>query len=96
MKKTSYALAATAAMIALAIGSKGFAASTTGTAKQIVIQAIAITNVSDLDFGSAPPADAAKTVDAIRPMVLPTAASTSRVSRTRATRSHFRLTAQSP
>lgn len=64
MKKTSYALAATAAMIALALGSKGFAASTTGTAKQVVIQAIAITNVSDLDFGSAPPADAAKTVAA--------------------------------
>lgn len=38
------------------------AAATTGNAVQVVTAAIAITNVSDLDFGSAPQGDAQKTV----------------------------------
>lgn len=39
-----------------------WAASTTGTAVQVVTAAISIVNVSNLDFGSAPQGDAAKTV----------------------------------
>lgn len=38
------------------------AATTTGTATQVVTTAISITNVSDLDFGSAPQGDASKQV----------------------------------
>lgn len=44
------------------IAYQAHAASTTGTAKQVVISALAITNVSDLDFGTAAPGDAAKLV----------------------------------
>jgi hypothetical protein len=38
------------------------AASTTGNAVQSIVSAIAIANVSDLDFGTAPQGDASKTV----------------------------------
>lgn len=51
-----------AALASLAFNIEAFAASTTGTARQIVIAALTITNVSDLDFGTAAPGDVAKTV----------------------------------
>lgn len=38
------------------------AASATGTARQVVLAALSITNVSDLDFGTAAAGDVAKTV----------------------------------
>jgi spore coat protein U-like protein len=41
---------------------QAFAASANGTARQVVIAALAIANVSDLDFGSAAAGEAAKTV----------------------------------
>lgn len=46
------------------IAGNAFAASTTGTAKQVVVSALAIANVSDLDFGSAAAGDALKAVPA--------------------------------
>lgn len=52
---------ATIATIALA-GQKLLAVTGNGTAKQVVIAALAIANVSDLDFGTAAAGDAAKTV----------------------------------
>lgn len=64
MKKNLFKKVAFTAALALTVGSmnSSFAASTTGTAKQVVIAAISIANVSDLDFGTAPAGDAAKTV----------------------------------
>ena len=41
---------------------RAYAASTTGNAVQVVTAAISIANVSNLDFGSAPQGDVAKTV----------------------------------
>ena len=51
-------LTAGLSMVAL----QAHAASTTGTARQVVISALSIANVSDLDFGTAPAGDVAKTV----------------------------------
>ena len=48
----------------LLVGPKSLAASAVGTARQVVIAAIAITNVSDIDFGLAAPGDATKSVAA--------------------------------
>jgi spore coat protein U-like protein len=54
---------ATALVVASQLTSvQALAASATGTARQVVITALAIANVSDLDFGSAAAGDAAKTV----------------------------------
>ncbi len=51
-----------AALSTLVFDMEAFAASTSGTARQVVIAALTITNVSDLDFGTAAPSDVAKTV----------------------------------
>lgn len=51
-----------AAMTLAGLGQQVFAASTTGDAVQVVTEAISITNVSDLDFGTAVQGDASKTV----------------------------------
>ncbi|MGZ3770432.1 MAG: DUF4402 domain-containing protein [Bdellovibrio sp.] len=53
---------AVSAAVSLVAANISFAASTTGNALQQVIAAIAITNTSDLDFGSAPQGDAQKLV----------------------------------
>ena len=55
---TTAAVTAAAALLA----NHAFAASTTGTARQVVVAATAITNTSDLDFGTAAQSDAQKTV----------------------------------
>ena len=64
MKLKMKTTAKIATMIAAAslMGQYAFAAATTGNAVQVVTAAIAITNVSNLDFGSAPQGDAQKTV----------------------------------
>ena len=64
MKSTTkyFGLALSLSAIALMTNTSAFAASTTGNAIQVVTTAISIANVSDLDFGSAPQGDAAKTV----------------------------------
>jgi len=64
-KRTSTKVLATAlGFIACAtlIATQVQAASSTGTARQIVIAALSIANVSDLDFGTAAAGDVAKTV----------------------------------
>lgn len=55
---TALTLASTVTMVA----HQAYGVSTTGTARQVVIAALSITNVSDLDFGTAPAGDAQKTV----------------------------------
>ena len=55
-------LLAGSVLAACAMTHQAFAASTTGNAIQQVIAALSITNVSDLDFGSAAPGDALKVV----------------------------------
>lgn len=64
MKLKTKTTAKVTALIAAAslVGHYAFAASTTGNAVQVVTAAIAITNVSDLDFGTAPQGDASKLV----------------------------------
>ncbi len=60
MRITSKVLAIAGCVSLMAVQAN--AASTTGTARQVVIAAISIANVSDLDFGTAPAGDALKTV----------------------------------
>lgn len=49
-------------LLSLFINDKAYGASATATARQVVITALSITNTSDLDFGTAPQGDPAKTV----------------------------------
>ncbi len=49
-------------ILSLPIANNTNAASTTGTAVQLVYAAISVVNVSDLDFGAAPPGNPLKTV----------------------------------
>ena len=60
MKRTIKGIVAAAAILGLT--TQVNAASDTANAVQIVTAALSITNTSDLDFGSAPQGDAAKTV----------------------------------
>ncbi len=53
---------ASIAIASLFVGHYGYAVSQTGTAKQVVTTALALLNVSDLDFGTAAQGEAAKTV----------------------------------
>lgn len=59
---TAKSAAVLASVASLAVANYALAASTTGNAIQQVVAAISITNVSDLDFGSAPQGDALKVV----------------------------------
>ena len=65
MKKMVFTslLGATAlCLLSQLVSVNSFAADGTGTAKQFVIAALAITNTSDLDFGKAAPGDGAMTI----------------------------------
>ncbi len=65
MKKFAYTSMVGAAALGLFsqfVSVRSFAADATGTARAVVIQALAIANTTDLDFGSGAPGDAAKIV----------------------------------
>jgi hypothetical protein len=65
MRKTVFKSTSAAIVLAFCVefvSNPAFAASTTGTARQVVISAISIANVSDLEFGTAAAGDAAKIV----------------------------------
>lgn len=61
-KKTTRVFAAALILAGQTLSTNAFAVSADGTATQVVVQAIALTPVSDLDFGSAAQGDAAKVV----------------------------------
>lgn len=62
MRKVCLSLVLAINAITLLFGQHAYGASATGNAVQVVTTAIAIAYVSDIDFGTAPQGDAAKTV----------------------------------